>query len=42
MREYYFDGMLDTENDDNLIGQVSSRAYGLTARGGIKLQSKQE
>ena len=42
MREYYLDGMLDTENDDNLIGQVSSRAYGLDSKGRIKLQSKQE
>ena len=42
MRDYYLDGMLDTENDDNLIGQVSSRAFSLDSRGRIKLQSKRE
>ena len=42
MRDFYMDGRLDTENDDNLIGQVSSRAYGMDSRGRIKLQSKRE
>ena len=42
MRDYYLDGMLDTENDDNLIGQVSSRAFSLDSKGRIKLQSKRE
>ena len=42
MREHYTKGLLDTENDDNLIGQVSSRGYTLDSRGRIKLQSKRE
>ena len=42
MRDYYLNGMLDTENDDNLIGQVSSRAFNLDSKGRIKLQSKRE
>ena len=40
MREFYLEGGLDTENDANLIGQVSSRAYGLDSKGRIELQSK--
>lgn len=40
MRERYLDGTLDTENDANLIGQVSGRAYGLDSNGRIRLQSK--
>jgi len=42
MREHYLDGSLDTEDDDNLIGQVTSRAYSLDSKGRIKLQSKRE
>ena len=42
MREFYLEGKLDTENDANLIGQVSSRAYGLDSQGRISLQSKRE
>ena len=40
MRDFYLEGMLDTENDANLIGQVSSRAYRLDSKGRIELQSK--
>ena len=40
MREHYLEGMLDTENDANLIGQVSGRAYGVESDGRIRLQSK--
>ena len=40
MREHYLDGLLDTENDEKLIGQVSDREYSLDSRGRIKLQSK--
>ena len=42
MRDFYMDGKLDTEADENLIGQVSSRAYSLDSRGRVKLQSKRE
>ena len=42
MREHYLDGLLDTENDDNLIRQVSSREYRLDSRGRIRLQSKRD
>ena len=42
MREHYIGGLLDTENDDNLIAQVTGREYRLDSRGRIKLQSKQE
>lgn len=42
MRDFYMDGRLDTEADENLMGQVSSRAYGLDSMGRVKLQSKGE
>ncbi len=42
MRDFYMDGKLDTEADENLIGQVSGRAYSLDSRGRVKLQSKRE
>ena len=42
MRGSYLAGLLDTEDDDNLIGQVSSREYTVDSRGRVKLQSKQE
>ena len=42
MRERYLDGELDTENDDNLIGQVSTREYTIDSKGRVKLQSKRE
>ena len=42
MRERYLDGELDTENDDNLIGQVSAREYTIDSKGRVKLQSKRE
>ena len=42
MRERYLDGTMDTENDDNLIGQVSSRKYTIDSKGRVKLQSKRE
>ena len=42
MRNHYMDGQLDTEDDDNLIGQVSSRGYGLDSKGRVRLQSKRE
>lgn len=42
MREHYLDGLLDTENDEKLIGQVSSREYSLDSRGRIRLQSKRD
>ena len=42
MRERYLDGTLDTENDDNLIGQVSAREYAIDSKGRVKLQSKRE
>ena len=42
MRERYLDETLDTEDDDNLIGQVSSREYTIDSRGRVKLQSKRE
>ena len=38
----YLAGTLDTEDDDNLIGQVSSREYTIDSRGRVKLQSKRE
>ena len=40
MREFYLEGGLDTEDDANLIGQVSSRAYRVDSKGRIELQSK--
>ena len=40
MREYYLEGLLDTENDDKLISQVTEREHGLDSRGRIKLESK--
>ena len=40
MREFYLEGTLDTENDANLIGQVSSREYRLDSKGRIELESK--
>ena len=42
MRERYLDGELDTENDDNLISQVSSREYTIDSKGRVMLQSKRE
>ena len=42
MRERYLEGELDTENDANLIGQVSSREYRLDSRGRIELESKKQ
>ena len=42
MRKRYLDGELDTENDDNLIGQVSTREYTIDSKGRVKLQSKRE
>ena len=40
MRNYYMDGILDTENDENLISQVSSRKYGIDSSGRVRLESK--
>ena len=40
MRQRYLAGMLDTEDDANLIDQVSGRDYGLDSAGRIRLQSK--
>ena len=42
MREHYLDGELDTENDDNLIGQVSTREYTIDSKGRVRLQSKKD
>ena len=42
MRERYLDGEMDTENDDNLISQVSSREYTIDSKGRVRLQSKRE
>ena len=42
MREQYLEGEMDTEEDDALIGQVSSRTHKMDGRGKIVLQSKSE
>lgn len=42
MRERYLDGELDTENDDKLISQVSTREYTIDSKGCVKLQSKRD
>lgn len=42
MRERYMDGDLDTENDEKLISQVSSREYTIDSKGRVKLQSKRK
>ena len=42
MRERYMEGDISTPNDDNLIGQISSREYDLDSKGRIELQSKRE
>ena len=41
MREYYMNGLLDMEEDDRLIGQLS-RGYTIDSRGRVKLQRKEE
>ncbi len=42
MRERYLDGEMDTEEDDALIGQVSSRTHMIDGGSRIVLQSKRE
>ena len=42
MRERYMGEEMDTENDSNLIGQVSSREYTIDSKGRVMLQSKRE
>ena len=42
MRERYLNEEMDTENDDNLIRQVSGREFTIDSRGRVMLQSKRE
>ena len=42
MRTRYMDGEMDTDEDDALIGQVSSRTHSLDSRSRIQLQSKEK
>lgn len=40
MRERYMEGSISTDNDDELIGQVSSREYFIDPKGRVRLRSK--
>ena len=42
MRDRYIAGEMDTDEDDALIGQVSSRTHSQDSRGRIVLQSKRD
>lgn len=40
MRERYLEGSISTDNDDELIGQVSSREYRIDGKGRVRLKDK--
>lgn len=42
LRELLREGEIELINDEDLVGQLSSRKYGITSKGKIKLESKKE
>lgn len=42
MRRWYMDGLVSTDADDALIGQVSSREYYLHSNGTVRLEGKRD
>lgn len=42
LREYFHEGEIQIPNDEDLIGQLSTRKYRITSKGKIQLESKDE